>query len=221
MHGHIVLLGDSIFDNKSYVGQEPDVAEHLGKLLGEQWKVTLCAVDGNVARDLPRQLPRVPANATELVVSIGGNDGLSNIDMLSTPVRSTTEALALFAERVDRFEVDYRAAIAAVLALGKPTTVCTIYNGNLDPVEAAPARIGLMLFNDVIVRVAAEHSLGLLDLRAVCDAAEDYANPIEPSGSGGAKIAASIAHAVGALEGEGEVARIWSPPRWQRANRQR
>ena len=55
------------------------------------------------------------------------------------------------------------------------------------------------LFNDVIVRVAHERKLGLVDLRLVCTEPSDYANPIEPSGSGGAKIARAIVASLGLL----------------------
>ena len=55
------------------------------------------------------------------------------------------------------------------------------------------ARTALMVFNDVIVRKASEFDMPLIDLRAVCSAADDYANPIEPSAIGGLKIAHAIA----------------------------
>jgi hypothetical protein len=38
----------------------------------------------------------------------------------------------------------------------------------------------------------------VIELRLVCSEPEDYANPIEPSVQGGAKIARAIARAVGA-----------------------
>lgn len=41
---HIVLLGDSIFDNKVYVDEAPDVVGHLRNILPRDWKATLCAV---------------------------------------------------------------------------------------------------------------------------------------------------------------------------------
>jgi hypothetical protein len=78
--------------------------------------------------------------------------------------------------------------------------VCTIYNGNIDGKEAGRARIALMMFNDVILRVALEHSVDTLDLRLVCTEKSDFANPIEPSGSGGKRIARAIAAAIGAGE---------------------
>ena len=56
---------------------------------------------------------------TRLVVSIGGNDALSHIDLLSLRVTSSAQALATFASRLDGFERSYRDAIKAVAgALG-------------------------------------------------------------------------------------------------------
>ena len=49
-----------------------------------------------------------------------------------------------------------------------------------------------MVFNDVILRVAVEYGLAVIDLRFVCTEPSDYANPIEPSSIGGAKIARAI-----------------------------
>jgi hypothetical protein len=198
---HVVLLGDSIFDNRAYTGGALDVVEHLREMLPPAWRATLCAVDGSTTADLAAQLAGVPPEGSHLVISVGGNDALLNSDLLTTPVRSTTEALVLFGERLGRFEEAYRAAIGGALALRRDTTVCTIYNGNLDLTVAPLARIALMMFNDVILRVAFEHGLRVIDLRLVCTEAADYANPIEPSGPGGRKIARSIARCVGAADG--------------------
>ena len=195
----IVLLGDSIFDNAAYTSGQPDVLQHLRSILPGGWDATLCAVDGSTTGDLKDQLGEVPANSSHLVVSIGGNDALLNSDLLKTPVQSTAEALALFGERARRFEEDYAKAVDTVLTLGKETIVCTIYNGNLEPAEAPLARVALMMFNDVILRAAFGRGLAVIDLRFVCVEAADYANPIEPSGTGGRKIASAIAKACGAL----------------------
>jgi hypothetical protein len=193
---HVVLLGDSIFDNGSYTRGEPDVVTHLRSVLPPGSRATLCAVDGATTAGLARQLDRVPRDATHLVVAIGGNDALGNTDLLDRRVSSTAEAWSLFADRVDAFESSYRAALAPVLAMDRPTIVCTIYNGNLEPARARLARVALTLFNDVIVRFGFEHNLPVIDLRLVCCDPSDYANPIEPSGRGGLKIARAIAERV-------------------------
>ena len=190
---HIALLGDSILDNRAYTRGEPDVATHLRQLLPRSADVTLCAVDGSTTSDLNRQITQVPSRASHIVVSIGGNDALLNSDLLKMPVRSTTEALSLFGERIGQFELAYREAIESILCLQRKTAICTIYNGNLDPPEADVVRIALMMFNDVILRSGFERHLTIIDLRLVCSEKTHYANLIEPSGSGGFKIAKAIA----------------------------
>jgi len=203
MASHIALLGDSILDNRAYTDGALDVIGHLQELLPSTWRATLCAKDGSIAADLAAQFAEVPPDSSHLIISVGGNDALLNSDLLATPVSSTADALFLFGARVDQFEETYRAAIDGALALHLDTTVCTIYNGNLDAMQAPLARVALMMFNDVILRVALEHCLRAIDLRLVCTEAADYANPIEPSGRGGQKIAQAIARCVGAVGGPG------------------
>ena len=206
---HVVLVGDSIFDNAAYTRGEPDVVAHLRQVLPSSWRATLGAVDGATVAGLVAQLRKVPSGATHIAVSVGGNDALMNSDLLRTPVTSTAEALTLFAERLAAFEEAYRAAIARVLELKRETLICTIYNGNLDVSEARVARVGLTTFNDVILRVGVEYGLSVLELRAICIEPSDYANPIEPSGRGGLKIARAIAQALGATEGTLTFARVF------------
>ena len=200
-HPHIALLGDSIFDNAAYTRGAPDVASHLRALLPPDWRATLLAIDGSTTGDLGSQLALVEPDVTHVVLSIGGNDALMSSDLLNVPVGSTAEALALFGKRADAFRASYVAALESVRALGRRTTVCTIYEGNLDPPWAPLARVALMVFNDVILRAAFERAIDVIDLRLVCTEASDYANPIEPSGSGGDKIARAIAAAIGVREG--------------------
>jgi hypothetical protein len=133
-----------------------------------------------------------------------------DIDILWQPVKSTTEALELFGERVSKFELAYRKAIEGALLLGYKTTICTIYNGNLDPDEAPLARIALMMYNDVILRFAFEKGLRVIDLRLVCIETADYANPIEPSGPGGKKIARAIARSTGAFGGFADLSHVFT-----------
>jgi hypothetical protein len=208
MGGHIALLGDSIFDNRAYTGTEPDVLAHLRAMLAPGWRASLLAVDGSATGDLQYQLPKISADVTHLVISLGGNDAIANSDLLATPVTSTGVALALFAERIGHFEASYRQAIDAALALGRDVTTCTIYEGNLEPEQGALIRIGLMLFNDIVLRVAFERRLAVIDLRLVCNTPEDYANPIEPSGTGGRKIAQAIARRFGFVPPAGPPAAV-------------
>ena len=207
--GHIALLGDSVLDNGAYTSGGPDVVTQLRTKLPDGWRASLLAIDGSMVADLSAQLSKVPPGASHLLISIGGNDVLANMDALGLKVRSAAEALLRIGERVDRFERNYRQAIDRACALHRETTVCTIYNGNLPAGEAEVARIGLRTFNDVILRVAFEHQLAVIDLRLVCSEPADYANPIEPSSRGGEKIAQAILRSVGLAKDQPQPSRVF------------
>ena len=112
----------------------------------------------------------------------------------------------MLADAADDFEKDYRKAVNLCLLCGLPLVICTIYDGNFpDAAYQRAARMALLAFNDVIIRTAAVRNLRVIELRRVCTDPEDYANPIEPSVAGGAKIASAIARAVqeGRFQGAG------------------
>lgn len=195
---HVVLLGDSIFDNGAYVRRgEPDVVRQLERHLPGGWKATLRAVDGSVVGGVERQLAAAPADASHLVVSSGGNDALGWTSILSERAQSVAEVLARLSRIGDEFERDYRQMLSVLLARRLPCAVCAIYYPQFpEPELQKLAMTALTIFNDVIVRQAFMHGLPLIDLRLVCNEAQDYANPIEPSAHGGEKIAATIARLV-------------------------
>jgi lysophospholipase L1-like esterase len=199
---HVVLLGDSIFDNGRYVPGEPDVAEQLRAALPQGWKASLLAIDGDVIAGVPRQLARLPGDATHLVVSAGGNDALGASYLLGTEVANVAEAIALLGDTQRAFADDYRPMLDTVLERGLPTALCTIYDTPTTAPDQPIIRTALAIFNDVISRAAFARRLPLIDLRQICSEDEDYANPIEPSAKGGAKIAAAIARLVTGTAGE-------------------
>ncbi len=190
--GHVVLLGDSIFDNARYVPERPPVIEQLRQALPLGWNATLLAVDGHITDDVLNQLKALPANATHLVVSAGGNDALGESSILGEPACTVGDALHIIHDARKRFQHAYRAMLEAVSAVGKPTAVCTVYDSipGLGPAEQA----ALAGFNELILREAFLAGLPVIDLRLVCDRPADYSHvsPIEPSAVGGAKIVRAI-----------------------------
>lgn len=185
---HVVLLGDSIFDNGVYVPGKPSVSEQLAAELGERGKATLLAVDGDVTRDVAGQLERLPADATHLVVSVGGNDALQHTGLLDKPVQNAADLLVALATAQDGFRADYRRMLDGVRAIGKPVAVCTIYDSNFEGLRKRLADVALAVWNDVILREAGAAGVPVVDLRRIFSARADYANPIEPSEIGGAKM---------------------------------
>jgi len=191
---HVILLGDSIFDNAAYTSGAPDVISQLRGLLPSGWSASLLAIDGSTTDDVAGQIERLPADATHLILSVGGNNALIHASVLDIPASSTAQAVGFLADISMDFETRYRSAVAACLRPGLPLSVCTIYNGCFpDLAYQRIVSVALMVFNDAILRVAVDHSLSVIDLRLVCADSQDYANPIEPSSVGGEKIAQVIA----------------------------
>jgi lysophospholipase L1-like esterase len=190
---HVVLLGDSIFDNATYVPGERPVIDQLRQHLPKGWQATLAAVDGDTTPGLFDQTQRLPPSATHLIISSGGNDALQELERLNLPVDSMRSALTRLADIHETFETKYRAMLEHVQSLGKHVAVCTIY-------ESVPGlerylRSTLSLFNDVILREAIRARIPVIDLRHICTLPSDYSalSPIEPSSAGGMKIAKAIA----------------------------
>ncbi len=99
---------------------------------------TLLAVDGSVAAGVARQLPGVPADATHLFVSVGGNDALGEMRILQMPAASGVDVFNELANVAAAFEERYERMLGAVRELGKPTAVCTIYYPRYPDADAVP-----------------------------------------------------------------------------------
>lgn len=194
---HIVLLGDSIFDNKAYVDSEPDVITHLREMIPQDWKTSLKAVDGNMVENVSRQFLETSDDSTHFVISVGGNNAIMNADILGMKASSSAEVFEVLSNRMNDFEFHYREMLKTILSRNLPTTVCTIYYPKFpEPIFQKLAVAALSAFNDVIIRQAILNKLPVLDLRLICDEDDDYANEIEPSGKGGKKIADKILEVV-------------------------
>jgi lysophospholipase L1-like esterase len=189
---HVTLVGDSVFDNLVYVHPEPDVQQQLKDTLPDGWKVTLGAIDGSVTDDVSTQLKGLPEDVSHIIVSVGGNDGLQSMGILSKKVSSVAEGLGLLSGVVTEFQTAYRLMLEDLVATNIPATVCTIYRPQFEPGLQQVSLMALSLFNDVILTEAMRMHLPVLDLRQIMDEDSDYANPIEPSAHGGEKMAKAI-----------------------------
>ena len=100
--------------------------------------------------------------------------------------------------------------LRSVVAIGKPTAVCTVYDAipGLDP----RAVTALAIFNDVILKTAFAAGAPVIDLRLVCTTATHFSDlsPIEPSRAGGAKIAAAVARLVGGHDFSAPRTAVWT-----------
>lgn len=147
--------------------------------------------------DVPRQVRAMAESPDVAVLSVGGNDAIEHVGLLE---RDATSAAALFDELLqvaDDFECRYEAAARVVAANARRTIVCTIYDVRLQPaMYSRLVRVPIAVLNDRIIGVAARIGADVLDLRAVCTDNSDFVLQIEPSATGAAKIARSIADVV-------------------------
>lgn len=195
---HLVLVGDSVFDNQAYVSPGAATLDAVRARLAPGWSATLVAQDGSTVDEVGRQLMHLPTDATHLAVSSGGNDALSAAGILSERAKTVGEALWKLAQVGVQFERRYRDMLRSVRARALPTIVCTIYNGNFaDSHLQVVTTAALTLFNDAIIRAAWGARLPILDLRTVCSDVEDYVNDVEPSARGSERIADALVRMLG------------------------
>lgn len=195
MERHIVLVGDSIFDNDTYVLGQPGVIEQMRRALPQGWSAFKVAVDGACIRHVSEELDHVPSHATDLIISIGGNDA-RQYRYLIDRIKSPSDIPEHLKEPLANFRTEYSDMLDLVSMLGGNLHVCTIYTAIpfSEPLWRlhAPAAIGA--FNEVIVDEADRRNIPVIRLEEVCTEPDDFAavSPIEPSVQGGQKIVDKI-----------------------------
>ena len=158
MNKNILLLGDSIIDNRSYVlKDELDVTAHLKKLYSDHPNVSITnnAVDGDTMYDLKNNHLDTPdiEEASHIIVSIGGNDLLHNISFLQrtselskimgkdarigkwgvkelNPSRNRVFEETYF-EIIKPFKKQYETIVANLSSHRANLLLCTVYEGDL------------------------------------------------------------------------------------------
>lgn len=188
---HIVLAGDSIFDNDGYVPGEPGVIEQLRMSVPKDWSAAKIAVDGDCIRHVYSRVENLPTHYTDMVLSIGGNDALGYSTIIDE-MDSIEDLPRLAARPMTEFRKDYQTLLDHLIALDVKLSVCTIYTAvpfdNAEWREYVP--IALNLFNSIIKEEAQKRNIDVIDIDKVCTEPADFAavSPIEPSAIGGQKI---------------------------------
>lgn len=193
-----MLLGDSTLDNGRYLNLsfgELSVEKQLSKrCAGQGWDMTVLAQDGSMLDDvIVRQLPYIPQQATHLVLSASGNDLLALLNQmvvanftLSSIYKAVGAGLQQVAER-------YRGLLQQLSALGCHLACCTVYRPNFNHLFfKSLASFGLGLHNARIQQITMDLDCSVIDLANLFDSPEDFANPLELSTRGGAKLVNNI-----------------------------
>jgi len=194
---YVSLLGDSIIDNKVYVGEgELSVTEHLQH--NSSSNITMIAVDGDTTEDvLKNQLDNLKEPVSHIVLSIGGNDLLQNLHLLQDETSGMKFALEKSSELICEIQENYIKILEQLSQYDAKVLLCTVYEGDLesDVLLADYDKAGqaiLKMHNDTVYYLARKFDVDVLELRNIFTNKEDYANPIEPSHIGGEKLAKAI-----------------------------
>ena len=191
----VVLLGDSIIDNGAYVRSgEPDVAQQLQMLL-PQHSVIRRAVDGSTCADVLGWQMGDLHDADRIILSAGGNDALQHIELLEAATATTARdvLVKLWSVR-EEFRRSYAALLDGFALTRRPVLVLTVYDPcfhghGFDAAYQQAAESAVSIIDDVIQQEARRRAFDVLELRTLFKDRADYANPIEPSAVGGAKLA--------------------------------
>lgn len=169
------------------------VTDHMSEYLGKDC-VELLAVDGAHSDELNHQLWNIKPNISHVALSVGGNDALSHYSYLASKANSVEEVLRYFGNVQLEFRTNYHSVLNQLSLTSKEISVCTIYDAIPDGLSSQVQ--ALSFFNDVIVREALRFGFNIIDLREILTLPSDFSNisPIEPSASGGRKVAKAISN---------------------------
>ena len=196
----VVLFGDSIIDNKTYVSHgEFSVLEHLENI--SNYEYIQVAYDGHTTFDVQNKQLHLSTilKPSHIVLSVGGNDLLQNLSHVSKgPVSNINEAVSGIQQHIfEPLEQRFETIIEELSSQRANLLICTVYEGDLGRTDEFKdvldsSKIMVSSFNDIVYKTAKKYNADVLELREIFITSDDYANPIEPSHIGGEKLAKSI-----------------------------
>ena len=173
----IILLGDSILKNNSYVLEGQSIQTILAQKTDAQ--IYCFAVNDSTIKDAQEQVNILPQHLNEpstiIVLSIGGNDILKGIDPLTSIFREYMNLVNLMKERMNRVKI-------VLINLYYPT------DKKYEKYYSSVKR-----WNELVGAFAQDNDLKIVDASIILVKEEDFTSEIEPSEIGGEKLANAIA----------------------------
>ena len=184
-NGTIVLLGDSILKNNSYVSE----GKGVDNILEERKAIVVSLAENNSKIvDIYGQINKIPIDINNtssfIFLSSGGNDILSfyvdqHGDTTDTGFLNTM--LAAYKKMIKSIQTRMNNCQIVLVDIYYPTSN-----------QFSQYRPIIEEWNTLIANYARENSLGLLQISQSITSTEDFTLGIEPSEKGGAKIAQLI-----------------------------
>jgi hypothetical protein len=172
----IILVGDSILKNNSYVLEEKSVEKLLSTKTDAH--IYCFAVNDSIIKDANEQVNILPQHLNEpstcIFLSIGGNDILKGIDPVSSIFKQYMDLVDLMKERMDKTKI----------------VLINLYYPTDEKYEKYYSSI--KRWNELVDAYAKDNHLKVLDASTILFKEEDFTSEIEPSIIGGEKLANEI-----------------------------
>jgi len=191
---NITLLGDSVFDNGSYLNKGEKTAPELlnTKFMN---RFSMLATDGATTTSvIASQIPKIKKNTNKIFVSIGGNDLLGYSHLLDEKNTKTIKKIVANARR--KFAIDYETMLQSLKRTRIPIAIFTIYYGEFPSPEKQIVKYAVDNFNRVILNLCEKHVIPVLNLNGVLNSPSDFTKHIEPSAKGSKKLADAIVRSI-------------------------
>ena len=202
---HVILCGDSALNNKNVTGFDPEtelsIEGELNRALGDESRaiVRVLATPGHCMKDFTQtQLPQVPAMATHIFLSIGGNDALAKAKELFEQPGKISLLLGFIHWLFFLFSLEYYQTLSTLKTIGKSQVfICTLYTPDMKKAfwwKRWLCAFALWHLNRVIRTVAHQFNYDILDLAVICDPKTDMrpGHEVELNHGGCKKVAAAM-----------------------------
>lgn len=195
---NVYLIGDSIIKNDSYVTSGMSVENHINKLVGlnmnkQRMRTTVInlSIDNSFINDIYDQLRFIPQCSRNsrnfIILSVGGNDILKKyVYTYNTNVVGLKTLFNKYKELVERIQTQFP----------EPQYKLVIMNIYYPPDKEtfSPFYAHIKEWNNRIDDYIVKHNknIGLIRIDEKITEKDDFVNKIEPSETGGEKIAREI-----------------------------
>lgn len=183
---HVVLAGDSIFDNTKYAEPDFSVFDLFEVAVPADTRCSMIAVDGATIEGLDNQMNRLPKDTSHLFISCGQKDAEKIAILLNDSDESRFGGMIV--EAAHEYTTLYHTVLQKATNLVKNVVICTVcYNSHGVNSFITTARA---LINEVILREAHDLGMPVMDLSAMLNEPTDFSKVSENEISeyGGRKI---------------------------------
>ena len=183
----IVLLGDSILKNNSYVKNGQSIEDILREKKGDN--LYCLALNNSTIVDVYSQIDSIPLELnnenTTIFLSSGGNDILSQyVDKHDSDVSDIHVLNVIF--------IAYKKMVKSLQTKMNKSKIVLIDIYYPTSNQFSQYKHIIQEWNNLLEKYAREKSYGLIKISKIVTASDDFTLSIEPSEKGGEKIARSI-----------------------------